>query len=39
MEKLDRTTVVEMVNMIYIYEDNTIKIIYNFSDELGDLIG
>jgi hypothetical protein len=39
VEKLDRTTVVEMVNMIYIYEDNTIKIIYNFSDELDDLIG
>ena len=38
IEKLDRLTVVEMVNMIYIYADNTIKIIYNFSDELEDLI-
>lgn len=31
---LDRDMVVEMLSMIYIYEDNTIKIVYNFSEEL-----
>ena len=31
---LDRDMVVEMLSMIYVYEDNTIKIVYNFSEEL-----
>lgn len=34
IEKLDRETVVEMVHRIFIYDDNRIQIIYNFSDEL-----
>ena len=34
LHHLDSNTVVEMLYMIYIYEDNTIKIVYNFSDEL-----
>ena len=34
LHHLDRNTVVEMISMIYICEDNTIKIVYNFSDEL-----
>jgi flagellar biosynthesis chaperone FliJ len=38
VDKLDRSLVVEMVGHIYIYQDNTIKIIYNFSDELADLL-
>lgn len=29
-DKLDRNTLLEMVNLIYVYEDKTIKIIYNF---------
>ena len=37
--QLDRETVVEMISMIYIYEDNKIKIVYNFSDELETLLG
>ena len=36
--RLDRDIVVEMISMIYIYEDNTIKIVYNFSDELEALL-
>ena len=35
---LDREIVVEMISMIYIYEDNTIKIVYNFSNELETLL-
>lgn len=38
LEKLDRSLVVELIGQIYIYKDNTIKIIYNFSDELEDLL-
>jgi hypothetical protein len=38
VDRLDRSLVVEMVGQIYIYSDNTIKIIYNFSDELADLL-
>lgn len=36
--QLDRETVVEMISMIYIYEGQQIKIIYNFSDELEALL-
>ena len=32
IEHLDRETVVEMISMIYVYEDNKVKFIYNFSD-------
>ncbi len=39
LEHLDRETVVEMISMIYIYENNQIKIVYNFSDELEALLG
>lgn len=35
---LDREIVVEMVSMIYVYEDNVVKIIYNFSDDLDGLL-
>ena len=38
LEHLDREIVVEMVSEICIYED-TIKIVYNFSDELETLLG
>lgn len=38
IEHLDRETVVEMISMIYVYENNTVKIIYNFSDELEMLL-
>ncbi len=33
INKLERQLVVEMASAIYIYKNNTIKIIYNFSDE------
>ncbi|MBD5486803.1 MAG: recombinase family protein [Lachnospiraceae bacterium] len=36
--RLDRDIVVEMISMIYIYENNTIKIVYNFSNELEALL-
>ena len=38
IEKLDREMVVEMLSMIYVYENHTVKIIYNFSDELDVLL-
>lgn len=38
LEHLDRQIVVEMVSMIYIYENKTVKIVYNFSDELEALL-
>lgn len=38
IEYLDRSIIVEMISMIYIYENNTIKIEYNFSDELETLL-
>lgn len=37
LDHLDRDIVVEMLSMIYVYEDNTIKIVYNFSEELEAL--
>ena len=39
LHHLDRETVVEMISMIYVYENNTIKIVYNFSDETEILSG
>ena len=36
--ELTREIIVEMVDTIYIYEDNRIKIIYNFSDEYEELM-
>lgn len=38
LHHLDRDIVAEMISMIYIYEDNSIKIIYNFSDEVEALL-
>lgn len=38
LEHLDREIIVEMIAMIYIYENNTIKIVYNFSNELEALL-
>lgn len=38
LHHLDRNMVVEMISMIYLYEDNTVKIVYNFSDELESLL-
>lgn len=38
LDCLDRETVAEMVSVIYVYADNTIKIVYNFSDELEALL-
>lgn len=37
IESLDREIIVEMISEILIYEDNRIKIVYNFSNELADL--
>ncbi len=37
METLERDMVVEMIHEIKVYEDHTIKISYNFSDELENL--
>lgn len=34
IDKLDRDIVNEMIDTIYLYENKTIKIVYNFSDEL-----
>lgn len=38
IEHLDRASVVEMISMIYVYENHTVKIVYNFSDELEMLL-
>lgn len=38
LDHLDRETIVEMISMIYIYENDTIKIVYNFSNELEVLL-
>lgn len=38
IDKLDRATVVELISMIYIYENNTIEIIYNFSGESDGIL-
>lgn len=38
LEHLDRETVVEMLSMIYVYENHSIRIVYNFSDELEALL-
>ena len=35
--ELTREIIVEMVDTIYIYEDNRIKILYNFSDKCAEL--
>ena len=37
INKLDRDVLDIMVDKIYVYEDKTIKIVYNFSDELKEL--
>lgn len=37
IEELDRSTVIEMIDSIYVYENRKIKIVYNFTDELKDL--
>lgn len=37
IEELDRRTVVELIEGIYIYENKTIEIVYNFSDGLDAL--
>lgn len=37
IKQLDRATVVEMIHRIYIYDNQTIKIVYHFSDELESL--
>ena len=34
IDKLDRDIVLKMIDTIYMYENKTIKIVYNFSDEL-----
>lgn len=38
IERLDRDIIVNMIDMIHIYENHTVKIIYNFSDELDALL-
>lgn len=38
VEHLDRGIVADMIDMIYIYNNKTIKIVYNFSDELETLL-
>lgn len=34
IDKLDRDIVLKMIDTIYVYDDKTIKIVYNFSDDL-----
>jgi len=34
IKHLDRDTIVSIINMIYIYENKEIKIVYNFADEI-----
>ena len=38
LDHLDRETVVEMLSMIHVYENHSIRIAYNFSDELEALL-
>lgn len=38
IEVLDKAILDEMIDMIYVYQDKSIKIIYNFSDELEVLL-
>ena len=38
VEKLDRTILNEMIDVIYVYEDRSIKIVYNFSNDLALLL-
>lgn len=38
IDEIDRQIVLDMVHEIQVYEENTIKIIYNFSDELDYLL-
>lgn len=38
IDSLDRETIVEMISIIYVYENRTVKIVYNFSDELEMLL-
>lgn len=35
--ELDRETVIELIDKIYVYEDKHIEIVYKFSDEFDDL--
>ena len=37
IQALDRDTIIEMIDIIYIYDDKRIKIVYNFSNELENL--
>lgn len=37
IQYLDREIIIEMIDAIYIYDDNRIKIVYNFSNELANL--
>ena len=34
VDKLDRNIVVEMIHEIKVYENHTIRVVYNFSNEL-----
>jgi site-specific DNA recombinase len=38
IKELDKEIIDEMIDKIYVYEDKTIKIVYNFSDELELLL-
>lgn len=38
IEELDRSIISEMIDMIYVYEDRSIRIVYKFSDDLGLLL-
>ncbi len=38
IEKLTREIVIEMIDCIYIFDDKSIKIVYNFSDEFEALL-
>ncbi|MGN0436977.1 MAG: recombinase family protein [Lachnospiraceae bacterium] len=35
IDKLNRSIVAEMIHVIYVYENQRVKIVYNFSDELN----
>ncbi len=38
VQSLDREMLVDLVNMIYVFDDRRIRIVYNFDDELSSLL-
>lgn len=38
VDQLDRSIVLDMINEIKVYNDKRIKIVYNFSDDLENIL-